>query len=118
LDSYGLYPVELNTWKAKRIRRGGPVLVWIGAADGPAFIGKAKITRDAAVQKKILDDFRNKYWQNRLLGIGPSRAKFDNGNRVAIEITPTRDLLGGFASAPGTPPPPLEMPATMPGKAS
>jgi hypothetical protein len=28
------------------------VLVWIGAADGPAFIGKAEITSDAGVQKK------------------------------------------------------------------
>ena len=36
-----------NTWKAKRIRRGSPVLVWIGSADGPAFIGKAEITSDA-----------------------------------------------------------------------
>jgi len=100
-----------NTWKAKRIRRGSPVLVWIGTADGPAFIGRAEITSDVAVQKKILDDFREKYWQNRMLGMGPSRAKFDNGNRVAIVITPTRDLPGGFISAPGTPPP-LKMPAT------
>jgi hypothetical protein len=69
------------------------------------------------VRKKILDDFRDKYWQNRLLGVGPSRAKFDNGNRVAIVITPIRDLPGSFASGPGTTPPPLEMPATVPGKA-
>jgi general stress protein 26 len=109
--------VRKDSWKAKRIRRGSPVLVWIGAADGPAFIGKAEITSDAAVQKKILDDFVEKYWQNRLLGIGPSRAKFDNGNRVAIVITPRRDLPGGFASAPGTPPQPLKMSATAPGRA-
>jgi len=32
-----------NTWKAKRIRRGSPVLVWIGTAGGPAFMGKADI---------------------------------------------------------------------------
>ena len=68
-------------------------------------------------QMKTLDDFRDKYWQNRVLGIGPSRAEFDNGNRVAIVITPIRDPLGGFTSAPGTPPPPLEMPATVPGRA-
>jgi len=90
-----------KTWKAKRIRLGSPVLVWIGSAGGPAFIGKAEITSDASVQKKILDDFREKYRQNRLLGIGPSRAEFDNGNRVAIVITPIRDLPGGFASVPG-----------------
>jgi general stress protein 26 len=104
-----------TTWKAKRIRRGSPVLVWIGTAGGPAFIGKAEITSDAAVQKKILDDFREKYWQNRVLGTGPSRAEFDNGNRIAIVITPTRDLPDGFASAPGTPPP--GTPPAAPGKA-
>lgn len=92
------------------------MLVWIGAADGPAFIGKAQITKDPVVQKKILGDFRQKYWQNRVLGIGPSRAEFDNGDRVAIVITPARDLADGFTSAPGTAPPPLEMPATPPGK--
>ena len=97
-----------ETWKAKRIRRGSPALVWIGTADGPAFIGKAEITNDAAVINKILTDFRNKYWQNRVMGIGPSRAGFDRGERIAIKITPTRDLPDGFTSAPGTKAPPVE----------
>src|ERR1700676_1480862 len=81
-----------GTWKAKRIKRGSPVLVWIGSANGPAFFRQAEITSDAAVQSKILEDFRQKYWQNRVLGIGPSRARFDSGERVAIKITPARVL--------------------------
>jgi len=106
-----------NAWKAKRIRRGSAALVWIGTANGPAFIGKAEITKDPGVQQKILGDFRQKYWQNRVLGIGPSRTEFDNGDRVAIVITPARDLPDGFTSAPGTPSPPLDLPAMPPGKA-
>jgi general stress protein 26 len=105
-----------STWKAKRIRRGSPVLVWIGDADGPAFMGKAKITSDAAVQQKILEDFRKKYWLNRVFGVGPSRADLAAGRQVAIVITPTRDLPGGFKSAPGSPPPPV-MPTATQGKA-
>jgi general stress protein 26 len=97
-----------ETWKAKRIRRGSPALVWIGTATGPAFIGKAEITKDPATVNKILSDFRNKYWQNRVMGIGPSRAGFESGERIAIRITPVRDLPDGFTSAPGTPAPPLE----------
>lgn len=97
-----------KTWKAKRIRRGSPVIVWIGTADGPAFVGKAEITSDAAVINKILTDFHDKYWQNRVLKIGPSREGFQSGDRIAIRITPVRDLPTGFASAPGTPAPPLE----------
>ncbi len=97
-----------KTWKAKRIRRGSPAIVWIGTADGPAFIGKAEITSDAATINKILTDFHEKYWQNRVLKIGPSREGFDNGERIAIRITPARDLPTGFASAPGTKAPPLD----------
>jgi general stress protein 26 len=97
-----------TTWKAKRIRRGSPVLVWVGKADGPAFIGKAEITSDAAIQNKILKDYREKYWQNRVMGMGPSRAGFANGERIAIKITPVRDLQEGFTSEPGSAPPPME----------
>jgi general stress protein 26 len=97
-----------ETWKAKRIRRGSPALVWIGSANGPAFIGKAVITSDAATINKILTDFHNKYWENRIMGIGPSRARFASGACIAIRITPARDLPDGFTSAPGTPAPPLE----------
>ncbi len=100
-----------DTWKAKRIKRGSPVLVWIGSATGPAFIGRAEITSDAAVQNKILDDFRQKYFENRVMGVGPSRAKFDSGDRVAIKISPVRDLPDGFGSNPGTPPPLAAVPS-------
>jgi general stress protein 26 len=103
-----LIQTEKTTWKAKRIRRGSPVLVWIGKADGPAFIGKAEITNDPAIRDKILKDFRAKYWQNRVMGVGPSRSKFDSGDRVAIKITPVRDLQDGFTSEPGTAPPPTQ----------
>jgi general stress protein 26 len=98
-----------DTWKARRIRRGSLVLVWIGKANGPAFIGTAEITTDAAIQNKILTDFRQKYWRNRVLATGPSRAAFQSGDRVAIKITPVRDLPAGFTSAPGLPPPPLHL---------
>ena len=101
-----------TTWKAKRISRGSSVLVWIGKADGPAFVGKAEITSDAAIRDKVLKDFREKYWQNRVMGIGPSRAGFDSGERIAIKITPVRDLQDGFTSEPGSAPPSMEPSAT------
>jgi general stress protein 26 len=97
-----------QTWKAKRIKRGSPALVWIGTAGGPAFIGKAEITSDAGVQQKILTDMREKYWENRVMGVGPSADRFKSGDRVAIVITPVRDLPDGFSSEPGTPAPTLE----------
>jgi len=103
-----LIQTEKTTWKAKRISRGSPVLVWIGKADGPAFIGKAEISSDPTLRDKILKDFREKYWRNRVMGTGPSRAAFDRGERIAIKITPVRDLQDGFASDPGAAPPSME----------
>lgn len=105
-----LIQTEHTTWKAKRIARGSPVLVWIGKPGGPALIGKAEITHDATLQSKILTDFRQKYLQNRLLGMGPSRGEFESGEQLAIKITPVRDLPDGFTSSPGSPPPQLEAP--------
>jgi general stress protein 26 len=109
-----LIQTSRDTWKAKRIKRGSPVLVWIGSADGPAFVGKAEITSESAVRDTILADFRKKYWENRVMGVGPSRARFDSGERVAIKITPMRDLPNDFRSAPGTQPPPLRTSADQP----
>jgi hypothetical protein len=34
-----LIQTSRDTWKAKRIKRGSSVLVWIGASHGPAFLG-------------------------------------------------------------------------------
>ncbi len=95
-----------GSWKDKRIRRGSPVIVWIGALNGPAFVGKAEITKDAAVVDKILTDYPKKYGMMNSM-VGPSRGSFESGDRIAIRITPEKDLPAGFASAPGSPAPTL-----------
>jgi hypothetical protein len=95
-----------GSWKDKRIRRGSPTIVWIGGLNGPAFIGKAEITSDAAVVDKILTDYPKKYGTMNTM-LGPNRASFNSGDRIAIRITPIKDLPPGFASAPGTPAPKL-----------
>jgi len=94
-----------TTWKAKRIARGSPVIVWIGDAKGPAFFGRAEITRDPKVVAAIVEDFPKRYMAARLGFHKPTTESFDKGDRIAIRITPTRDLPAGFTSAPGTPAP-------------
>jgi Pyridoxamine 5'-phosphate oxidase len=101
------------TWKAKRIRRGSPAIVWIGAADGPAFIGKAETASDPAVQNQIITDYPRKYLLARVGFARPSEKKFEDGKIVAIRITPIKDLPANFQSAPGTPAPRLA-PAAAP----
>ena len=97
-----------DSWKAKRIKRGSPVLVWIGSETGPAFVGKAEIVQDAAQQEMMIEEIPKKYFLAKVGFFGPSRAKFDSGKIVTIRISPAHDLPDGFQSQPGTPAPSLE----------
>jgi hypothetical protein len=108
-DSQVLIETGPGSWKAKRIKRGSPALVWIGSRTGPAFIGKAEIVQDKTLQDQVIEQYPKKYWQARLGFARPSRAKLDSGQIVVIRITPARDLPG-FASEPGTRAPTLDEP--------
>jgi len=108
-DSQVLIETGPGSWKAKRIKRGSPALIWIGSRTGPAFIGKAEIVQDKTLQDQVIEQYPKKYWQARLGFARPSRAKLDSGQIVVIRITPARDLPG-FASEPGTHAPTLDEP--------
>jgi hypothetical protein len=98
-----LIDTDTDSWKAKRIRRGSPVIVWIDSATGPAFIGKAEFVSDNTVHDYMIYQIPRKYWLAWMGFFGPKRSKFDSGQVVTIRITPERDLPDGFASQPGTP---------------
>jgi hypothetical protein len=97
-----LIQTQPTTWKARRIRRGSPVIVWIGKKHGPAFIGKAEITSDRAVARQIVEDYPKRYLMARLGLHTPTQEMFDKSQILPITITPVRDLPEGFASTPGT----------------
>jgi PPOX class probable F420-dependent enzyme len=99
-----------GSWKVKRIRRGSPVLVWIDARTGPAFIGKAELVKDRAVEETMIEEIPKKYLLAWIGFFGPKRARFDAGKTLTIRITPVRDLPDGFESRPGTPAPGLDPP--------
>jgi general stress protein 26 len=107
-DKQVLIETGPNSWKARRIKRGSPALVWIGSPTGPAFVGKAEIVADKALQDKVIAEYPKKYLLARIGFARPSRAKLDSGQIVVIRITLTRDLPDGFQSAPGTPAPALD----------
>lgn len=107
-DHLVLIQTQPTTWKAKRIRRGSPAIVWIGKKHGPAFIGKAEISSDPAVSRQIIEDYPKKYLMARFGLHRPTQAMFDKGGILSIVITPVRDLPEGFASQPGTPAPSID----------
>ena len=107
-DNKILIDTNSDSWKAKRIKRGSPVLVWLGSTGGPAFIGKAEIVEDKAIQDTMIEKIPEKYLLARVGFYGPKRAKFDDGQVITIRISPVRDLPDGFASSPGTPAPKLD----------
>jgi general stress protein 26 len=100
-----LLDTSARSWKAKRIRRGSPVLVWIGARNGPAFLGKAEIVADRAVEDMMIEQIPKRYWLARIGLFAPKRAEFDAGKIVTIRIVRERDLPDGFRSQPGAPAP-------------
>ena len=113
-DNKILIDTNSDSWKAKRIKRGSPVLIWLGSTSGPAFIGKAEIIDDKAIQDSMIEKIPEKYFLARVGFFGPKRAKFDDGQIITIRISPVRDLPDGFVSTPGTPAPKLDEPASSP----
>ena len=107
-DNQVLIETSPTSWKAKRIKRGSPAMIWIGTRTGPAFIGKAEIVSDTALQDQVIAEYPKKYLLARIGFARPSRAKLDRGQIVVIRISPARDLPDGFQSAPGTPAPTLD----------
>src|SRR5712675_2030035 len=65
-DGQILIDTNTDSWKAKRIARGSPVIVWIDSATGPAFIGKAEIVVDPAVHDHMIEAIPKKYWLARM----------------------------------------------------
>ena len=112
-DNQVLIETGPGSWKAKRIKRGSPALVWIGTRTGPAFIGKAEIVEDKALQDLVIEQYPKKYLLARVGFARPSRAKLDSGQIVVIRISPSHDLPG-FVSEPGTRAPTLDAESSRP----
>jgi hypothetical protein len=107
-----LIQAHKGSWKDKRIRRGSPVIAWIGGLKDRSFVGKAEITKDASVVDKILTDYPKKYTMNALLG--PSRENFESGDvwRIfsliasvssGVHVVTYQNLIPTHADAKGHP---------------
>ena len=73
--------------KAKRIRRGSPVLVAVKGSDGPFVEGRAEIIRDLAVVARMGEAYNEKYWISWLGFFRPRVSRVEEGKTVAVRVT-------------------------------
>jgi PPOX class probable F420-dependent enzyme len=74
--------------KAKRIAKGSPLYVWVGADDGPHFVGKAEIVRDPEVAARMAPVYDQKYWISWAGFFRPRPDRVRDGKTVIVKVTP------------------------------
>jgi hypothetical protein len=77
-----------DSHKATRIAAGSPVLVWVGAENGPHFVGKGEIVRDPAVAEKMAPVYDQKYWISWVGFFRPRPDRVRDGKTVIVRVTP------------------------------
>jgi PPOX class probable F420-dependent enzyme len=88
-DDDALYFTTVPTsYKAKRIGKGSPVLVWVGSEQGPHFVGKGELLRDPALAQKMAPVYDQKYWISWLGFFRPRADRIRDGKTVIVRVTP------------------------------
>jgi len=85
-----------KSWKARRLKRGSPLYVWVGSEKGPFLVGTAEPVTDAATVARMGEAYSRKYWIAWLGFFRPRPERVADGRTVAYRVK----------LAPGTPPPP------------
>jgi len=78
------------THKARRIARGSPLLVWVGATDGPHFVGRAELLRDPELAARMAPVYDRKYWISRLGFFRPRAERVRAGKTIIVRVLPER----------------------------
>ena len=88
-DDNAVYFTTIPTsYKAKRIAKGSPVLVWVGSEQGPHFVGKGEILRDPALADKMAPAYDKKYWISWIGFFRPRAERISEGKTVIVKVTP------------------------------
>jgi PPOX class probable F420-dependent enzyme len=77
-----------DSYKAKRIAKGSPVLVWVGSSQGPHFVGRGEIIRDPALAEWMAPVYDQKYWISWLGFFRPRADRVRDGKTVIVRVTP------------------------------
>lgn len=89
VDGDAVYFTTVPTsYKAKRIAKGSPLLVWVGSEQGPHFVGKGELLRDPALAEKMAPVYDSKYWISWLGFFRPKADRIRDGKTVIVRVTP------------------------------
>jgi hypothetical protein len=88
MDNAIWFTTSPGSHKARRVRRGSPLLVSVESKDGPFIKTKAEIVLDGAVADRLGEVYARKYWIAWLGFFRPSRARNESGKTVLIRLTP------------------------------
>lgn len=83
-----LFTTAPSSWKAKRIKAGRRLHVWVGAADGPGFVSKAELSHDPALAAKMGPVYAAKYWIAWLGLFKPRPDRVQAGKTVIVKVPP------------------------------
>jgi len=88
-DGEAVYFATLPTsYKAKRIRKGSPLLVWVGSSDGPYFEATAELIADPDVAARMAPVYSQKYWIAWIGLFRPNPDRVRAGKTVIVRIKP------------------------------
>jgi PPOX class probable F420-dependent enzyme len=77
-----------DSYKVKRIRHGSPLLVWVGSATGPHFVGKATLETDPELAARMAPVYSKKYWIAWLGLFRPNPERVRSGKTILVEVVP------------------------------
>jgi len=79
-----------SSHKARRIRRGSPVRIWVGRKDGPLVEGEAHIIKELDVVERMSAAYNQKYWLAWLGLFRPRPGRVASGKTLAVQVTLTQ----------------------------
>jgi hypothetical protein len=78
-----------TSWRVKRIGwKRSKARIAVGKADGPSFIAKADVVKDAEIERRMMEDFAKKYPDGWKTHEQAFRDGFKSGERVLVRYTP------------------------------
>jgi len=77
-----------KSYKARRIRRGSPLFVWVGSATGPHFVGKATLEKDPELAARMAPVYSGKYWIAWLGLFRPDPERVRSGKTILVKVVP------------------------------